>query len=184
LKPETACGSFFFWTVRRQVPTIPPTGAGLMRTDRIAAERMLVNADPWMAWIAVLVWLTVVSCTSLVSEPPGSKWLIALSHHFASPGRALRVMQAILHVGLFGVGSVAVASAIATTPLFSSRRKLFLLTLMFVMIFGIAIEILQDYVPRRRADLIDLLGDLVGAVFSLGFVWAAGLRPFARKPRV
>jgi len=154
-----------------------------MRTDRTAADRIFAPPAPWVAWIAVAIWLTVVTCTSLTSSPPGSKWLVVLSRHFHSPAKALRLMQAIIHIGLFGIGSVAVASALATTPLFSSNRKLFALTVVFVTVFGGAIELLQDYVPQRRADFLDLSGDVAGAVLFLSFAWAAGLMPFKRQKR-
>jgi VanZ family protein len=152
-----------------------------MPTNRMIADRIIAPSNPRLAWLGVAIWLVIVGCVSLTSNPPGNDWLVALSRRFHSPKQALRLMQAVLHVALYGVGAIAVASAIATIRLFLSAIRLSLLTLAFIMVFGVAVEIAQDYVPQRRADLVDLSGDLGGAVLFLATAWATGLAPFKRR---
>jgi len=142
---------------------------------------MANSLKPWGPWISVAIWLALVGWVSLTPDPPGYDWLVALSRRFSSPRTALRAMQAILHVALYGVGAILIACAIPTIHSPIPAVRLFFLTLAVVMVVGIAFELGQDYVPRRRADLWDLSGDLVGTVLFLGAAWAAGRPPFKRS---
>jgi len=152
-------------------------------TNRPIAKRTLSPSNPRVAWTGVAIWLVVVGCVSLTSDPPGLDWLVALSKRFASPTTALRVMQAVVHLALYGVGAILIASAIATIHPSLRGARLFFWTLATIMAIGLAIEIAQDYVPRRRTDLLDLSGDLVGSLLSLTVAWAFGLTPFRRHKK-
>jgi VanZ family protein len=46
-------------------------------------------------------------------------------------------------------------------------------TLALCLAVGIAIEVAQLYVPGRRAEAMDVVADMSGAVFGLGLAWLA-----------
>ncbi|MBM3333764.1 VanZ family protein [Candidatus Sumerlaeota bacterium] len=135
----------------------------------------------WATWLCLALvglWIAVVCWVSLTSAPPGEAWLVALSRRFSSPTTALRVMQAVVHLALYGIGAFLVSSAIARLGRNLTAAAVCISTVALVMAFGVTIEFLQDYVPRRRADLVDLSGDLVGTILSLSATWTMGLGPF------
>jgi len=137
----------------------------------------------WAWWALVGAWIVLACWISLTPSPPGNDLLIALSKHFPSPQKALRAMQGILHVGLYGIGALLLASAISSTRPAIASPILFGSVVGSLLLFGAVIEYLQDYVPQRRADIWDLLGDLAGAVVFLGAARLAAVGPFSALRR-
>jgi VanZ family protein len=151
------------------------------REKRIAAGGLLMRSPALLVWLCVLSWVALATVISLTSNPPGTQILIAVSKWFDSPATARRIMQAILHLILFGVGAILLATAVATIRRGLPSLVVVLIAAALIMAYGCAVEYLQDYIPGRRADLLDLLGDFVGAVLFLGAAWVVGWGPFDRS---
>jgi len=70
---------------------------------------------------------------------------------------------------------------VAISP-FASVRRIVGISLVAVLVVGGAIEIIQTWIPNRAPDLLDLSGDLAGAIAFLGVFLAAHIGPFASHP--
>ncbi|MBM3333213.1 VanZ family protein [Candidatus Sumerlaeota bacterium] len=133
--------------------------------DRLRKER-----NRWWLLALAVVWLGLIGFVSLNSSPPGSETLQGFASWFPFPETALRILQAVIHMFLFGVWAVL---CMLTIRSFSPRMVWYVVlaaTLGVVFVAGGVIEIAQMWIPNRAADLLDFSGNMTGAVLFLG-VW-------------
>jgi VanZ family protein len=74
----------------------------------------------------------------------------------------------LLHALEYGILGILLYRALHQT---TSAIGSIILSIMFVVIFGISDEIHQWFVPNRQADSWDLLADTLGATFFI-LTWA------------
>lgn len=135
-------------------------------------------------------------CTSLdqlpLSTMPSSTWLKCINHCFLATPRVWQVVLALLvcvvsklaltpsdypHVSL-GWDKLNHFAAFASLALaawlgFRTARQHQWISLLCLLIYGGAIEIVQLYVPGRSSEWFDLLADAIG--ISLGGLIASAL---------
>lgn len=103
--------------------------------------------------ISAALWTTTV--IALATSPDlQSSWIIKT------------VGDKVVHALAFTVGAVVWIRAIE-----SSARATVSAAMTYgsaaVLLIGVAIELLQRYVPRRSSDIRDFLADVVGVLFAL-----------------
>lgn len=108
---------------------------------------------PPIAWAAVILTLTSIPAPDFA--PVGA---------FAFPGA-----DKLVHAALYGVLGALLARAIGAAP---SPRTLGRV-LFGVLLFAVADEWHQRFIPGRSADALDVVADLAGA--AVGFAAAARL---------
>jgi VanZ family protein len=115
---------------------------------------LFFHANFWTA--AAAIWTAAVMA-------------LALSPNGANDWMAETLGDKVLHMLAFVVGGfVWVKSIEANSRL--SRTGAIVLGMVAALIVGIAIEILQRYVPTRSSDLRDLEADIVGLLVALGLL--------------
>ena len=62
-----------------------------------------------------------------------------------------------------------------------TRGRAFLLSAMFLSLFALLDEFYQHFVPGRYSDIYDLIGDILGALVVLAYLW---MRPPRAKKTV
>ena len=96
----------------------------------------------FFAWLAGMATVAVFTLSSRLGPPEG-------------PG-----MDKIVHFAGYMV------LAVQAQPVFSTRRAALIAALCMVP-FGIAMEIGQDYVPGRQADVFDAVANSIGALMGV-----------------
>ena len=109
----------------------------------------------WWRWAPALVWMGVIW---LLSAQPGE----GVSLPFSLPDK-------VCHAGLYGVLGLALFRALATAAAGRESRAFIL-----GAAWGASDEWHQSFVPRRMADPLDWLADLVGLALGLALAtyWA------------
>jgi VanZ family protein len=110
--------------------------------------------------------------------PAAALWTAAVLALALSPdARSSWIMKTlgdkILHAGAFTVGGIIWIKTLETAPRLTRVGAWTAGTVMALLV-GIAIELLQRYVPTRSADARDFLADIVGvlvAIIYLTLVW-------------
>jgi Predicted integral membrane protein len=98
-------------------------------------------------YIKLLFWL-FVRIVLIVSSVPGSV------------GQSILHLDKLIHIAAFFVLSILMLLAYRFS-------KPFLSTAIIMAMFGLGIELLHLYVPRRVFSLYDLAADLLGVVIAL-----------------
>jgi VanZ family protein len=121
----------------------------------------MVAAAAWTVGVIVL------ACT----PGGGSNWLMKL------------VGDKVLHGFAFAVGAVVWTQAISVVS-----KTRFLWSVMIGVLTSLAvgglIEILQMYVPTRKADIRDFEADLIGVLVSAAILWIISALKNLRHPAV
>ncbi len=52
-----------------------------------------------------------------------------------------------------------------------TRNRAFKLSALFLFVFAVLDEVHQYFVPGRHSDIYDLMGDVLGALVVLGYLW-------------
>lgn len=121
-------------------------------------------------FLLAMLWLGLVGFVSLNPAPPGLETLDSVASWFPFPEVVMSVLQAVIHMFLFGIWAVLWAKTLASVFPSASALRIFLFSIAVVLVVGVAIEIMQIWIPNRAASSVDLSGDMVGAVLFLS-VW-------------
>lgn len=99
-------------------------------------------------------WIPLAVCTflALVPEPPEHP--------------VFRVSDIVLHGGAFVY--LTLALVLAQYGNASLRTAIYVRTFVFMMAYGLFLELVQSFVPERTAEIKDLLVDLAGIGVGLG----------------
>ena len=146
----------------------------LQRTPRmsepVADETpRLLPAAFWPA--AAALWTAAVLALAL-SPDVRSSWLVKT------------LGDKILHCGAFTVGGIIWIKALETSPKLT-RAGAWIAGTVAALLVGIAIELLQRYVPTRSADARDFLADILGVLVAVIYLTLAlGVSTLRRRERV
>jgi len=118
-----------------------------MNSPRGAVERIL------QAGFGLAFWLPLLVCTWLALTP-------------SPPAAVFRVSDVLLH---------GLAFSYLTFALGLAHNRLGTATIALWMLgYGLLIEVLQSFQPERVAELKDLLVDAAGVAVGLGLLWLLG----------
>lgn len=82
----------------------------------------------------------------------------------AIPSVAFRHIDKVVHFGLFLIFGFFLAGVVKVKWKSNIFRNWILVTIVLATGYGIAVEILQNYVPGRTSDLIDVFFNFIGAL--------------------
>ncbi len=101
--------------------------------------------------LQVAFWVPLAICTwlALIPEPPDNP--------------IFRLSDVILHSAAFTYLSLALVLA----RLHGNRTPSYLSTAVFMICYGVLIEVVQGFIPERSSELKDLLVDSVGIALGL-----------------
>jgi VanZ family protein len=111
----------------------------------------LFPAAFWPA--AAALWTAAVLALAL-SPDARSSWLVKT------------LGDKILHAGAFTIGGVIWIKALETSPKLT-RAGAWIAGMVAALLIGIAIELLQRYVPTRSSDARDFLADILGVLVAV-----------------
>jgi VanZ family protein len=116
----------------------------------VTVRQWLQRHSWFLLWAPVLLWMCLIFLLSAQPDlpHPGSGWLDL-------------VVSSAAHVFLFGVLAVFFVRALA------QRRRVWMIALVLTMLYALADEFHQGFVPGRHRDPLDLLFDGLGAVLAL-----------------
>ena len=102
----------------------------------------------------LLFWVPLAACTylALVPEPPEHP--------------VFRLSDVVLHAAAFVY--LSGARVLAQYDQAAPRTGLYTRTFVWLMAYGILLELLQGFVPERSAEMQDLLVDALGIMAGLG----------------
>ena len=129
---------------------------------------IIISAPPWLRWLAVLAWLSVIGALLLL---PGEEPVVANTHDFIG-GTALADWFG--HVFLFGVLAALVYWALCAhvAPPAALRA-----TLTSTILLGAAIEAAQLLIDSRGASVLDAVGNGLGVALFAAWMWWRGQAP-------
>ena len=70
----------------------------------------------------------------------------------------------VMHFGIYALLALLVARAVQKEKLLWSPKKIKIIAILFVSVFGLSDELHQAFVPERFASVLDFLADCAGAV--------------------
>jgi len=109
---------------------------------------------------------------------------LALSPDVRSSWLVQTLGDKILHGAAFTVGGVFWIRALETAPRLT-RAGAWVAGTLAALLIGLAIEILQSYVPTRKADSRDFVADLLGVLVALVYLTlVAGVSILRQRRRV
>ncbi|MCD6117766.1 VanZ family protein [bacterium] len=79
-----------------------------------------------------------------------------------APSIGIELEDKAAHFFEYSIFSILVYRSLAAGR--KSRREAFLLTIMFMFVFGAADELHQKFIPGRFAEVLDFIADVSGAV--------------------
>lgn len=86
----------------------------------------------------------------------------------------------IAHVCVFFIfGLLILRSLYHRKKTINSKKQIAILTLVFVLSFGIFDEVFQSLIPGRTSDIYDLIADAVGGILAVSFF--NSISDYARK---
>jgi VanZ family protein len=112
---------------------------------------------PWLRYRAYWRWLLVLAYAGTI---------FFLS---SRPGNTLpdfRVSDKLLHAVLFGGLAILVCRALRAQVSARSRAFIAIVALLVTVCYGISDEVHQLFVPRRAAELADVMADSLGALLA------------------
>jgi VanZ family protein len=125
-----------------------------MRPSRASDSGIFFDSTFWTA--ASALWTAAVLALAL-SPMGGSSWVMdTFGDKFA-------------HAFAFVVGGVLWVKTIETISRLS-RWGTMILGTVATLVVGVAIEILQSYIPSRQADMRDFEADVVGVLLALALI--------------
>jgi len=80
-------------------------------------------------------------------------------------------------------GLLACCWLIALRPLISSISGQALITIIICLVSGLGLEWLQNLIPHRRPDILDLQADMIGVLVVTGCWWLVMQIQYFRKSR-
>ncbi len=139
------------------------------------SEPVADNASRWFPasfWPAAAALWTAAVLALALSPDVRSSWLIKT------------LGDKILHAGAFTVGGVIWIKALETSPKLT-RAGAWIAGTVAALLVGIAIELLQRYVPTRSADARDFLADILGVLVAVIYLTLAlGISTLLRRKRI
>ncbi|MFZ0258267.1 MAG: VanZ family protein [Gammaproteobacteria bacterium] len=120
----------------------------------------MLSFSPTIRIVLTLCFMALLAVASLIPgrPQPGDSafiWLVA---------ETPKVLQKVLHVGLYGV---LVLLWVWTLDSIESRTHRFLIAFMLAVVFGAVMEWYQAKVPGRFGTLIDVVLNAAGAALGL-----------------
>jgi VanZ family protein len=130
-------------------------------TEQSMADRgLFFHSTFWTA--ATVIWTASVLALAL-SPNGGSDWMMQTFG------------DKLVHSAAFVVGGFLWVKTIEVTLRLSRWRTMAVGTVL-ALVIGIAIEVLQSYIPTRSADVRDFEADVVGVLLALGLILLVNLR--------
>ncbi|WP_207433175.1 hypothetical protein [Sabulibacter ruber] len=115
-----------------------------------------------LGWAVVILVLTLLPAQAL---PPGPDWDFI-------------TVDTLVHAILFGVQLLLLLFGFLRDPSVLLSRRLVTYSFLFVVFFGILVEILQGSMGLgRQADPVDAISNTIGCFFGLG-IWVLIPRRF------
>ncbi|GHE58928.1 VanZ family protein [Roseivirga thermotolerans] len=115
---------------------------------------MLERWRPYALWPA-RVWGTIVAVLMLLPQD-------------SFPESKLLSYDKLAHLGVFFIFSILVLSGYQLQGKLESKETNYKkLSLTICLVFGAILEILQQWIPGRMADIYDLLANFLGALFGV-----------------
>jgi VanZ family protein len=111
------------------------------------------------------LWAPVAACMALI---------FALSS-MSSPPAPPNVWDKLLHGGGYGVLALVTLRATSGGRLGGLTRRTLAAAWIITTAYGASDELHQAFVPRRSADVLDVVADAAGAAAALGAAHAAGI---------
>lgn len=125
-------------------------------------------------WLPLLLWMLLIFVQSSQPAPP------------APGGLRADVLAIVAHLLLFGITAFLVL--LARQALLRPRLIDGVVAIMIATLYGISDETHQSFVPQRRADVMDVVTDVVGALVAVAVVfaiarWRSAPSAWRRAPR-
>lgn len=87
-------------------------------------------------------------------------------------------LDKIVHFGMFFIMALLLCNELEYQTRLT-LRKIYMITVSIILIYGGVIELLQHHFFNRSGDMLDLLADVIGAV--VGCLFYPGLKRWKRK---
>ena len=133
------------------------SGIPLSAGEKKREERHFFHPRFW--GVSAALWTSCILALALTPNVEPS-WLMR------------KLGDKVLHGFAFGVGCLLWAKALQTNPRLP-RITMALVGAVIALGIGLAVEGLQEYVPSRRADVRDILADVLGVLPALAYLTLA-----------
>ncbi|MDR0830797.1 MAG: VanZ family protein [Prevotellaceae bacterium] len=91
------------------------------------------------------------------------------------PKSAIPNIDKIVHILMyFGIGAAMFLDYFLKNKTFALWKNKLLMFVLFPFLFGLAIEIIQGFLPYRTAEWLDLLSDFLGGILAILVVLCFG----------
>lgn len=123
---------------------------------------MTTGARARWFWVPPLLWAAMLF---VLSSRPGNDY----------PDVTFPLADKLVHVALYaGLGFVCARAAQRGIP--GSRHRVYWVAWVTAVLYGVADELHQRFVPGRSADWRDLIADAIGAAIGVALVRARAAR--------